>query len=257
MADQSGQLKPDGTWLWNGTEWVPNLAMTGQSPEVAWARPYESPRHRAMFLTIFLFATIVAFLVEILVDILLIGLVAQESEVSDAQYSFVEILNVVSLILYYATSIPAFVFLCMWVHRIVRNMPALGSPDARWSPSGAVWRSVLPVFSWFHPLRSTLDAWRASDLARRFMDVTARKAIGAPMLFWGWWALWLIGNYGSALGDRLIDNDSFDVARAGVWINGLGDVLLIVATGLAIVVVNEVTARQDRKSQLIASGQLV
>ena len=149
---------------------------------VAWARPYESPHDRSKFVTIGLLATAGALFVSIVVDGMVIAMVAQDT-VSDTESSVAQALATGSSILSFATIVPAVVFFGRWLHRIVRNMPALGSPDARWSPSGAVWRCFLPIFSLYHPLLATRDAWRASDPAQRFLDVGARGALHVPMLF--------------------------------------------------------------------------
>ena len=249
-------MSPDFNWTWNGTEWVPSQAPTLPPLGVAWARPYESAGFRATAVTIFLLANAAALFIGIVFDLVLVSLGADLTRATEEQALAVGLLALVYLVILYGTYVPCVVLFCMWLHRVVRNMPALGSSDARWSPSGAVWRSFIPIFSWFHPLMSTLDAWRASNPSRRFIDVRTRRAIGVPMLFAGWWALWLIGNFSGSVGLSLANNDNFDLFTFGTGIHGLGNVLLIVAAGLAIMVVREVTQRQDRKNELITTGQL-
>jgi len=256
MADQAGQQTPDGTWRWNGTEWVPNFPTLPNAPGVAWARPYESPRLRFNLVSIFLVAYIAAQLVSVLADVLLLALLAQEETITDNQVFVADFLARVAAILYVATFASAVVFFSMWLHRVVRNMPALGSSDPRWSPTGAVVRCFIPIFNWFHPLLGTLDAWRASDPTRRFLDFGARKAIHTPLVFAAWWVLWLIGAFLSNVGSRLTNSDDLGTFTTGEWMSLAGDVLSIGAAGLLILVVHQVTDRQDFKSELIASGQL-
>jgi Domain of unknown function (DUF4328) len=76
-----------------------------------------------------------------------------------------------------------------------------------------------------------------------------------PGLIIGWWSLWLIGNLLSNAGTRLTGPDSGTVATGDALII-VGTLLLIGAAVLAVLVVRAVTARQDRKNELIASGQL-
>jgi Domain of unknown function (DUF4328) len=255
MAQQVGQLSPDGAWLWNGSEWVRNLPSGAQSHPVAWARPYESPQYRSKFVTIFILTNIGALVVAILADVLEIALLAQGA-VSVTESTIAQGLATASSILYYVTLVPGIVFFCLWLHRIVRNMPSLGSPDARWSPSGAVWRCFLPIFNLFHPLVGTRDAWRASDPSQRFLDLGRRFGLDIPLFFAGWWALWLLGPLTVDLGDGMTTSNDMQTFTLGIWIDGLGNLMLILSAGLAIRVVREITQRQDRKNELIASGQL-
>ena len=112
---------------------------------------------------------------------------------TDAQVLVEGLVALIALIVYYGSFVPAIVFFCMWDHRVIRNMPALGSSDPRWTPSGAVVRCFIPFLNLVHPVWSVLDAWRGSDPSARWTSVQARKAMGVPSLITGWWAAWLIG----------------------------------------------------------------
>jgi hypothetical protein len=61
--------------------------------------------------------------------------------------------------------------------------------------------------------------------------------------------LWLIGAYGGNLSARVN-------GQAAVVLDILGGVAFIAAAVLAIQVIRQLTARQDRKNDLIVSGQL-
>jgi len=175
---------------------------------------------------------------------------------TDAQVIVEGLVALIALIVYYGSFIPAIVFFCMWDHRVVRNMPALGSPDPRWSPSGAVVRCFIPFLNLIHPLSSVLDAWRGADPSTRWTHVQARKGFGVPSLITGWWAAWLIGGWASNIGGRMTNSDTSSVVLAGAWISILASLVLVGAAALAIMVVRDVTARQDCKHELITSGQL-
>ena len=54
----------------------------------------------------------------------------------------------------------------------------------------------------------------------------------------------------------MTNSDTPSVVVAGAWISILSAIVLVGAAALAILVVREVTARQDRKSELITSGRL-
>jgi hypothetical protein len=256
MAQQAGQISPDGKWLWNGTEWIANTAApVAVAPlPVPWARPYESAHQRATLVTIFLLASTVGLVA--LGGFTLLATGAGSAASSDAQAVLVGVGALLVLVVYFGTLIPSIVFFCMWLHRVVRNMPALGSWDPRWSPAGAVWRCFIPFLNLAHPMSGTLEAWRASDSSRRWINVVERKAMKVPGVIIGWWSLWLIGNLVSNIGNRLTSNKDSGAVAVGDSLIVVGNLLLIGSAVLAVLVVRAVTARQDRKNELIASGQL-
>jgi hypothetical protein len=177
----------------------------------------------------------------------------------DTLYIAEGLVALLGLLAYLGTFIPAVVFFCMWLHRVVRNMPALGSPDPRWTPGGAVGRCFIPVMNLWHPLYSVLDVWRGSWAGRRWVDVSARKAMAAPFLIVAWWSSWLgarlVSWFGSILGRA--NPDDVPIQAASIAIDAIGNLVLVAAAVLAILVVRDVTAQQERKNDLIASGQLV
>jgi Domain of unknown function (DUF4328) len=234
----SGQVSQDGKWLWNGVQWVP-LNADGVG---AW--PYESAHSRAMYATVALAANALSGVPITTYTVLSVYTPGN----FDTQPPPLEMLAIVSAIALVVTFVPAVVFFCMWLHRAVQNMAALGSSDPRWSPGGAVGRSFVPILNFVHPLFSLLDAWRGADPSRRWLGVTERKAIRAPILIVAWWVLWLAGSWGG---------NSFDLTGvAAVVVDLLKGAAYVGAALLAIAVVRRLTARQDRKNELIDTGQL-
>jgi len=77
-----------------------------------------------------------------------------------------------------------------------------------------------------------------------------------PGVIIGWWSLWLIGNFLSNIGTRLTTNNDSGASATGDSLIIVGTLLLIGAAVLAVLVVRTVTARQDRKNELITTGQL-
>lgn len=249
------QVSPDGRWIWNGAQWVPN---TGQAAPFAapLVRPYESAGFRAMFVTIFVAITAGAVLLGLGLDFAYIGAGGNLDSLDAGTSVLVGLLALVFLIVYFGGFIPAVVMFCMWLHRVVRNMPALGSPDPRWTPGGAVGRCFIPFLNLVHPLFGTLDAWRGSDPAHRWMNLDARRIAGTPALIVFWWASWLIGGWISNIGARMTNSNDSGTVVAGAWIDILGSLIFVAASVLAILVVRGLTARQDRKYQMIATGAL-
>jgi hypothetical protein len=240
----TGQISADGYWMWDGAQWVPNPNRPVAVP--APAAPYESARFRAG-VTSTLFAANVVGVVLITAASLALDLITAPN---DQQTLVIGGLTLIALLLWVGTFIPAAVSFCMWLHRAVSNMPALGAPDPRWSPTRAVVYCFVPFVWLVHPLWSVLDAWRGSDPTRRWLDRGMRRSISAPPLLFVWWGSWLIGNYVFSIGTRASGQGAavFDL---------VGGACLAAAAVLGILVLREVTARQEGKNHLIASGQLV
>lgn len=256
MVQAPGQVSPDGKWLWNGAQWVANVQVVAQPQPVAWARPYESAGFRVRFVMVFLLANVAALLIGIAFDVVNIVYLAQGGAASDGLTVAVGVLALVVLITYYGTLLPSIALFCMWLHRVVRNMPALGAWDPRWSPAGAVGRCFIPILNLAHPMSGTLEAWRGSDPGRRSIDAAARKKLRPPTLIVGWWTLWLIGNWITFIATRMSFSNDTATQSAGAFIDIVGSILVMGAAVLAVLVVRDVTARQDRKSELIGTGRL-
>ena len=244
MQQQAGQISPDGYWMWDGSQWVPNPHRPMVVPPPA--APYESAGPRAGVATILLLSSIAG----IFLLVLATSVIDAIPNPNDNQSLVIGLLALIAFLVWLGTLTAAVVFYCMWLHRVVRNMPALGAPDPRWSPARSVVYCFIPFVSLVHPLWSVLDAWRGADASRRWIDQRTRKTLRPPQLMTAWWAAWLIGSYTLNIGSRLNGG-------AAVALDIIGGVIQIAAAVLCVMVIREVTARQERKNELIASGQLV
>lgn len=127
----------------------------------------------------------------------------------------------VSLPLFVATVV---VFLC-WFQRCRANAGILAPGAHRYSAGFAVGGWFIPVATWWIPRRVALDVWRASSPADGTWLINA------------WWAAWLAKTVGGVV-----------VAQAGAGSCGYSlydDVVGVVAAVLAILVIQQVTTRQE------------
>jgi hypothetical protein len=260
MAPQVGQLSPDGRSIWDGAQWVANGGAVATLGAIGWERPYESSRTRMALLAIFLVASVVSPIIGIFLDLVLIA-----PKTDKAMLLALALLPLIFLVALLVTFIPSIVFFCLWLHRVVRNMPALGASDPRWSPAGAVGRCFIPFLNLGYPMAGVLEAWRGSDPSRRWTNVNERKHLRVPRLMTAWWACWLTGFWLSSIfwimlylpidvGNLVAYAVRHPVAYALTGV--CGNVLTIIAAILAVLVVREVTARQDRKNMLITTRRL-
>ena len=250
---QGPQVSPDGRWVWNGAQWVPNPAAP---PMYYPPRPFESPRFRALFVMIFLGVNGFSLLVGLVVDIGLIAYGGDLKSGGDAAVIGFGLVALIFLVLYFGSLVPAVVLFCMWLHRVVRNMPALGAPDPRWTPAGAVGRCFIPFLNFVHPLYGVIDAWRGSDPSMIRADQAVRLRRGVSPLIIVWWVAWLGGRFISVISNPLVGSNNPGTAAGGAVIELIANLATAVAAGLAILVVFELTKRQDLKHELMASGRL-
>ena len=254
MIEQPQQVSPDGKWLWNGVQWVPNMAPGVSAGPLA--RPYESARFRSMFVTVFLAVNAGGLVLLILVDLVLIAAHGSIDSLDQGAAVIAGLLSVAALIVYYGSFVGAVVVFCMWLHRVVRNMPSLGAVDPRWTPGGAVVRCFIPFMNLIHPFLSVLDAWRGSETTVWTVQIDTRRRFLTPGLLIAWWVLLLVGRVVGAFSSRLVNSNDAGTVAGGALIDTFSNAAVVAAALLAIMVVRRLTARQDRKYELVVTGQL-
>ncbi len=145
----------------------------------------------------------------------------------------------------------------MWLHRVRRNLPALGAEGLRFTPGWAVGWWFVPIMNLFRPFQIMSETWRASDPGAVGGDwPSARRT---PLIGW-WWALLLVGggfgNFANfvatvAFLDRPGVSDLLIAKSAGVAVS---DGLILVATILAALIVRDINRRQEEKHRRLSSG---
>ncbi len=141
-----------------------------------------------------------------------------------------------------------------WLHRVTKNLPALGVSDPGVTPGWAVGCWFVPFVNIIAPCIVVLRVWRASDPAPTAGPSGAAQ--GWPLLY-AWWgvfmalsasglAVWFARSAsGLAVGNGLL-------TQGQVWAYLCSGIASIVMSLLAIRVVREIERRQTEKSQLQA-----
>lgn len=100
---------------------------------------------------------------------------------------------------------------CFWVHRAYRNLPALGSRHARFTPGWAVGYFFVPLVVLVRGVQVMRDLWIESqplpdDGADETEQMLRRRA---PLVGW-WWGLWIATLFTSRMGTQPVAHLSRD-----------------------------------------------
>ena len=168
-----------------------------------------------------------------------------EVETNDDRQAAIGLIQIVVLI---AT---ATAFL-MWLHRVRRNLTALGVKGLRFTPGWSVGWWFVPIMNVFRPFQIVNEAWQASDPGAAGDDWPSARY--APLIGW-WWVLFVIsgfvGNYAARM---LLRGDTASELIAASWVYVGSEGLAIPAAILAILLVRGINRRQEEKHQHLAAG---
>lgn len=148
-------------------------------------------------------------------------------------------------VLHTVAFIPSAIAFLMWMHRAYRNLPALGAHGLKFTSRWAVGWWFVPFANLFKPQQVVNEMWQCSD-PQAPRAVAPTTAI-APLVQ-AWWAAWIITNLVAQWGMRISmkAKTGHDFAMAA-RIDNINNVLAIVAGVLAILVVRDITARQEAR----------
>lgn len=131
----------------------------------------------------------------------------------------------VSMLLFVATTV---VFLC-WFRRCRLNAELFAPRTHKYTTGFAVGAWFIPVAMWWIPRRIALDVWRVTGPA------------GGTWLINAWWMAWLAKTLVAAIALQFQSHPT----GYSLYDQTAG----IIAAALAVVVIRQVTARQDAKAR--------
>ncbi|MDB4970329.1 MAG: zinc-ribbon protein [Myxococcales bacterium] len=103
--------------------------------------------------------------------------------------------------------IAASVVFLTWVHRSIANLPALGSLNCRFTPSGAVWSYLIPFVNLVRGHQVMATIWTESQPA--LMNENGfHLPLKTTIVNW-WWAMCLVSYFGR----KLVRADLFSANR--------------------------------------------
>ena len=219
--------------------------------------PFVSGHIGALLLMIILTVLIIFDLLAILIDLFMIevlyrigqGWLVQPSEL-ESYVGWLSGLAIVQLI----TFLFMLVVFFMWIHRVHRNLPALGARDLRFTPGWAIGWFFVPIMNLIRPYEVVREIYKASDPNADISDGCSWKNAYTSPVIGMWWILWLISSFvGYALlrissgAETLIEFEIMCLVMLG------SDMLSIVVFILLIIVVRSIDTRQKEKSKRVAT----
>lgn len=141
----------------------------------------------------------------------------------------------------------------VWVHRVYKNLAALGARDLKHSPASAVVYFLIPIMQLYRPFFIMREVFKASDPGIDASDGSSWKKAAVPPTVVLWWLCYAVGLF--------IYYAYFTVAfvliariEAGTLLNMLyaamfAGLLQLVSTVFLIMMVKSIDHRQEEKSR--------
>lgn len=216
---------------------------------------YVSPRSRARITKVLLIAGAIVSALSMAVAALelIFPNLSAEDELQDNPGGLVVALlqlgvGSLHVLIYIATAI----CFSMWLYRSYGNLPSFGTPSQNINYSGAwaVGSFFIPFVNLVVPYRAVKELWRNSGPPTQAFLGGASPPAWFPL----WWLFWLLSNFASNIYFRMAFRE--DIPREVTAIGGVvADALTIVAAIFAIVVVQEITRRQEEASRSLGLAQ--
>ena len=147
------------------------------------------------------------------------------------------------------------VFFLLWLYRCYTNLAALKSGSPEYTPGWAVGWWFIPFANLIKPLGVVRDLWNESDPDFDPELNFLSNSVGTPALLGWWWAFWLLSNFSANISGRFTDLES----AGGIQTFSIGLIIAslfgIAAAALAILVVKNITRRQEARFSRLGDSQ--
>lgn len=148
--------------------------------------------------------------------------------------------------------VTALLFL-VWIYRAYKNLRAFNVEGLKYSPGWAVGGWFVPILNWWRPYQVMSEIWRGSSPEAVGTNDRTWERIPASPLLGFWWALWIIGGFVGSFLLRSIFSEPEDLEQLRTYSVAVvvGDGIEIPAAILAILVVSQITSRQEEKNHIL------
>lgn len=140
------------------------------------------------------------------------------------------------------------VLFLVWLHRAHTNLEALEARNLQFTPGWAVGWWFVPFANLVKPFQVVREVWWDSDpnieTERVFLSESLRSA---PVYMGVWWATWLLSNIAANITARVYEPDTMSNVEVGGVLFMITGTLSVIAAVLAIMVVRDITGRQEAR----------
>lgn len=152
-------------------------------------------------------------------------------------------------LLKFPTYIFSFVMFLVWIHRAHSNLEPLQARDLQFTPGWAVGWWFIPFANLVKPFQVMREVWSESDpdadpSEGLFLSASLRSA---PTYMAVWWGMWILSNIASNITSRVYDPESMANIEIGGVLFVITGVVSVAAAALAIMVVRDITDRQEKR----------
>jgi hypothetical protein len=145
-----------------------------------------------------------------------------------------------------AVVIAAAVFFIRWFHAAYANLRALGREDLRFGTGWAIGAWFVPFLNLWRPKQIANDIWRGSNPNVPFQPAPWKET-AVPTFLELWWGAWIIADVGQIAMRVWFESETAEELRTAAYADIGFLVVDVVAAALAIVVVRQLTFRQDER----------
>ncbi len=151
--------------------------------------------------------------------------------------------------------IATIVLFLIWEYRAFNNLSALKARNLEFSPGWAVGWWFIPLANLVKPFQVIRELWNESDSdfdeETGFLNVSP----GTPGIVGFWWAAFLVSGITARIANKLVDTNSAATSTAFPIVLIVASLLLIAAAVLAIVLVKNITQRQEKRFAKVDMAQ--
>lgn len=173
------------------------------------------------------------------------GITPEQAASNDTRQLAVTVIS----ILIFVTLAVAFL---VWLHRVMKNLPALGNPKSRieYTPGWAVGSFFIPFANLFMPYRAVSEAWNKSNPLVRTEEGLSFAPRSTNGLLTAWWVCWIAFGVVGRVASRLQSNaEDTGTLITVTWFMVVTNVFAILSGVLAVLVVRGLDRRQEERSR--------
>lgn len=138
------------------------------------------------------------------------------------------------------------VFFLIWLNKAHKNLTPLGADYLEFSSGWAVGWWFIPFANLVKPFQVVREVWRESDPETAGESgFLSNVGSGAPGYMALWWGLWIVSNILNNIAARASEASSTESIQLSGALFGASGATGVAAAVLAIMVVRDITQRQD------------